>query len=50
MISICATERRALNRVTKFFRSQLKYTYLGDLHDRANRNIMRKTWVASFLL
>jgi type I restriction enzyme R subunit len=40
MPSIGDSERKTQNRVVKFFRDKLHYTYLGNLHDSENRNIM----------
>ena len=34
------SERKTQNRVVKFFKNKLHYTYLGNLHDRENGNIM----------
>ncbi|MBR6566594.1 MAG: HsdR family type I site-specific deoxyribonuclease, partial [Spirochaetaceae bacterium] len=35
-------EKATQNRVIKFFSDKLKYTYLGDLHDSENSNIMQE--------
>ncbi len=35
-------EKATQNRVIKFFVDKLHYTYLGDLHDRENSNIMQE--------
>ena len=40
MLNIDERERFTQNRVVKFFVDKLHYTYLGDLHDSENRNIM----------
>ena len=40
MPNIGDSERKTQNRVVKFFRDKLHYTYLGNLHDSENRNIM----------
>ena len=39
MSNIGDVERKAQNRVVKFFREKLNYTYIGDLHDSENKNI-----------
>ena len=41
MPNIGDNERKTQNRVIKFFIDKLHYTYLGDLHDQANSNIMQ---------
>ena len=40
IIPIGESERALQNRVIAFFRQQLDYAYLGNLQDRANRNIL----------
>lgn len=48
MPNIGDSERKTQNRVVKFFRDKLHYTYLGNLHDSENRNIMQErlhTWL-----
>jgi type I restriction enzyme R subunit len=40
MPNIGDSERKTQNRVVKFFKNKLHYTYLGNLHDRENGNIM----------
>ena len=35
------SERKTQNRVIKFFHEQLNYTYIGNLHDSENSNIMQ---------
>lgn len=40
MSNIGDNERKTQNRVIKFFINKLHYTYLGDLHDNVNGNIM----------
>ena len=42
MNNIGACERKTQNRVIKFFVDKLHYTYLGDLHDSENSNIMQE--------
>ena len=42
MANIGDSERKTQNRVVKFFRDKLHYTYLGNLHDSENRNIMQE--------
>ena len=42
MPNIGDSERKTQNRVVKFFRDKLHYTYLGNLHDIENRNIMQE--------
>ena len=39
MPNIGDAERVTQNRVVKFFRDKLHYTYLGDLHDTENSNV-----------
>ena len=39
-------ERKTQNRVVKFFRDKLHYTYLGNLHDSVNSNIMQDKLLA----
>lgn len=41
MSNIGDCERKTQNRVIKFFQDELHYTYLGDLHDSNNKNIMQ---------
>lgn len=48
MPTINAPERVTQNHVIRFFSDKLIYTYLGDLHDRENSNIMQErlhTWL-----
>ena len=48
MPNIGDSERKTQNRVVEFFRDKLHYTYLGNLHDSENRNIMQErlhTWL-----
>lgn len=40
MHTICETERKVQTRIVKFFHEKLHYTYLGNLHDSENRNII----------
>ena len=42
MSSIVKTERKTQDRVIKFFVDKLHYTYLGDLHDSENSNIIQE--------
>ena len=42
MSKIDDIERKTQNRVIKFFVDKLHYTYLGDLHDCENSNIMQE--------
>ena len=42
MSKIGDVERKTQNRVIKFFVDKLHYTYLGDLHDSENSNIMQE--------
>lgn len=42
MSQISDIERNTQNRVVKFFCDKLHYTYLGDLHDSENSNIMQE--------
>ena len=42
MLHIDQIEKTTQNRVIKFFVDQLHYTYLGDLHDSENSNIMQE--------
>lgn len=42
MSKIDDIERKTQNRVIKFFVSKLHYTYLGNLHDSENSNIMQE--------
>lgn len=42
MSSIDQIEKATQNRVIKFFVNKLHYTYLGDLHDSENSNIMQE--------
>ena len=39
MPNIGDAERKTQNRVVRFFRDVLKYTYIGDMHDKENHNI-----------
>lgn len=41
MPQIGDSERKTQNRVVKFFHEQLNYTYIGNLHDTENSNIMQ---------
>lgn len=41
MPNIGDSERKTQNRVVKFFQNKLHYTYLGNLHDSENSNIMQ---------
>ena len=43
------SERSTQNRVIRFFRETLHYTYLGNLHDRENGNIIPERLRASLL-
>ena len=48
MPNIGDSERKTQNRVVKFFQKKLHYTYLGNLHDSENSNIMQErlhTWL-----
>ena len=40
MPNIGDAERKTQNRVVKLFKDKLRYTYLGDLHDTENTNLM----------
>ncbi len=40
MPNIGDAERKTQNRVVKLFKDKLHYTYLGDLHDTENTNLM----------
>lgn len=40
MPNIGDSERKTQNRIVKFFHEKLHYTYLGNLHDSENHNIM----------
>ena len=42
MQNIDPTEKTTQSRVVKFFIDKLHYTYLGDLHDSENSNIMQE--------
>ncbi len=42
MANIGDSERKTQNRVVKFFQKKLHYTYLGNLHDSENSNIMQE--------
>ena len=42
MPQIDQIEKATQNRVIKFFVDKLNYTYLGDLHDSENSNIMQE--------
>lgn len=42
MPNIGDSERKTQNRVVKFFRDKLHYTYLGNLHDSENCNIVQE--------
>ena len=42
MSNIGDSERKTQNRVVKFFKNNLYYTYLGNLHDSENSNIMQE--------
>ena len=42
MSNIGDSERKTQNRVVKFFKNNLHYTYFGNLHDSENSNIMQK--------
>lgn len=42
MSNIDQIEKATQNRVIKFFVDKLRYTYLGDLHDSENSNIMQE--------
>lgn len=42
MPNIGDSERKTQNRVIRFFLDKLHYTYLGNLHDSENSNIMRE--------
>ena len=42
MPNIGDSERKTQIRVVKFFQKKLHYTYLGNLHDSENSNIMRE--------
>ena len=46
MTNIGDSERKTQNRVVKFFRDKLHYTYLGNLHDSVNSNIMQDKLLA----
>ena len=41
MSNIGDSERQTQNRVIRFFIDKLHYTYLGNLHDQENSNIMQ---------
>ena len=42
MPNIGDSERKTQNRVVKFFQKKLHYTYLGNLYDSENSNIMQE--------
>ena len=42
MSQVGKNERKTQDRVVKFFCDKLHYTYLGDLHDSENSNIMQE--------
>jgi len=42
MPDIDQIEKATQKRVINFFKDKLHYTYLGDLHDRENSNIMQE--------
>ena len=42
MSNIGDSERQTQNRVVKFFCDKLNYTYIGNLHDSENSNIMQE--------
>ncbi len=42
MSQVWKSERKTQDRVVKFFCDKLYYTYLGDLHDSENSNIMQE--------
>ena len=42
MLNIDSIERITQNRVVKSFVDKLHYTYLGNLHDSENSNIMQE--------
>ena len=42
MQNIDQIEKATQSRVVKFFIDKLHYTYLGDLHDSENSNIMQE--------
>ena len=46
MPNIGDSECKTQNRVVKFFRDKLHYTYLGNLHDSVNSNIMQDKLLA----
>ena len=46
MPNIGNSERKTHNRVVKFFQDKLHYTYLGNLHDSENSNIMQDRLLA----
>lgn len=46
MPQIDEIEKATQNRVIKFFANKLHYTYLGDLHDKENSNIMQESLYA----
>lgn len=46
MPQIGESERQTQNRVIDFFQTTLKYTYIGNLHDRENSNIMQENLCA----
>lgn len=46
MPNIGDCERKTQNRVIEFFQKQLHYTYIGNLHDRENTNIIEDKLIA----
>lgn len=46
MANIGDNERKTQNHVIRFFGGRLGYTYLGDLHDSENSNIMEPRLLA----
>lgn len=46
MPNINDSERKTQNRVVRFFQDKLHYTYLGNLHDSENSNIMQDRLLA----
>jgi hypothetical protein len=49
MSHIGDSERATQNRVIRFFCDELHYTYLGNLHDTDNSNIMQERLLAGLL-
>lgn len=43
MSNIGDSERKTQNRVVKFFKNNLHYTYLGNLHDSENRRSFERS-------